>query len=99
MQSGVATVKGMTMKFLSQVFFSIGLIGFALTGCEQHEFEKTKGLHLGHGEHAESHGDAGHAKADDHAKADKDQAVEASAAPSPTAPAPAVSETPRATGL
>lgn len=92
------------MKFLSQVFFSIGLIGFALTGCEQHEFEKTKGLHLGHGEHAESHGDAGHAKADDHAKADKDQAdkdqaVEASAAPSQTAPAPAVSETPRATGL
>jgi hypothetical protein len=88
----------MTMKFLSQVLFSIGLIGFALTGCEQHEFEKTKGLHLGHGEghgeHGEAHGDAGHAKADDHAKADKDHAVEA-----PAAPAPAATETPRATGL
>jgi hypothetical protein len=87
----------MTMKFLSQVLFSIGLISLALTGCEQHEFEKTKGLHLGHGEghgeHGEAHGDdAAHAKADDHAKADKDHAVEAPAAPAAT-------EAPRATGL
>jgi len=95
LQSDGATVKGMGMKFLSQVLFSIGLISLALTGCEQHEFEKTNGLHLGHGEgHGEAHGDEGHAKADDHAKADKDHAVEA-----PAAPAPAATETPRATGL
>ena len=82
------------MKFLSQVLFSIGLIGFALTGCERHEFEKTKVLHLGHGE---GHGENGEAHGDDaHAKADKDHAVEAPAAP---APAPAATETPRATGL
>ena len=90
------------MKFLSQVLFSIGLFGFALTGCERHEFEKTKVLHLGHGEghgeHGEAHGGDAHAKADDHGKADKDHAVEAPAAPAP-APAPAVTEAPRATGL
>ncbi|NLT70891.1 MAG: hypothetical protein GXX91_09375 [Verrucomicrobiaceae bacterium] len=47
------------MKFLSQVLFSIGLIGFALTGCERHEFEDTKSLHTGHGEHGhhDDHGD------------------------------------------
>ncbi len=97
MQRGGATVKGKTMKYLSQVLFSIGLIGFALTGCERHEFEKTKVLHLGHGEgHGEHGDDAEHAKADDHAKADKDHAVEAPATP---APAPAATEAPRATGL
>ncbi len=86
----------MAMKFLSQVLFSIGLIGFTLTGCEQHEFEKTKALHLEHGKgHGEGHGDdAAHEKADDHAKAVKDHAVEA-----PAASAPAATETPRATGL
>lgn len=82
------------MKFLSQVLFSIGLIGFALTGCERHEFEKTKVLHLGHGEGHGEHGDAAHAKAEDPAEAEKDHAVEA-----PAAPAPAATEAPRATGL
>ena len=61
----------MTMKFLSQVLFSIGLIGFVLTGCERHEFEKTKSLHAGHGEHGhhDGHGDHGDAaKADEKGK-------------------------------
>ncbi len=62
----------MTMKFLSQVLFSIGLIGFVLTGCERHEFEKTKSLHTGHGEHGhhEAHGEhGGHGEDEAHAKA------------------------------
>jgi hypothetical protein len=84
----------MAMKFLSQVLFSIGLFGFVLAGCERHDFEKTKVLHLGHGEGHGEHGDAAHAKADDHGKTDKDTAAEP-----PAATAPAATETPRATGL
>ena len=98
MQRAVATVKGMTMKFLSQVLFSVGLFGIVLAGCERHDFEKTKVLHLGHGEghgeHGEAHGDAAHAGTEDHGKTDKDTAAETSAAPAPSA-----TETPRATGL
>ena len=97
LQRGGATVKGMTMKFLSQVLFSIGLIGFALTGCEQHEFEKTSALHLEHGKgHGEGHGEAhaadGHAVEAGHAKEDAAHAKEAPAKPAAT-------EAPRATGL
>lgn len=69
----------MTMKFLSQVLFSIGLIGFALTGCERHEFEDTKSLHMEHGHHGEGEHDE-HAKSDDHAKP-SDEGKAESAAP------------------
>jgi len=71
LQKGGVARKGMTMKFLSQVLFSIGLIGFALTGCERHEFEDTKSLHTGHGEHGhhDDHGD--HGDHDDHGDAAK----------------------------
>ena len=92
----------MNMKFLSQVLFSIGLIGFALTGCEQHEFEKTSALHLEHGKgHGEGHGEAhaadghaadGHAVEAGHAKEDAAHAKEAPVKPAAT-------EAPRATGL
>jgi hypothetical protein len=89
----------MGMKFLSKVLFSMGLIGFALTGCERHEFEKTKALHLEHGKgHGEAHGED-HAVETDHAKEGAAHAKEAPAAPATAAPAPAPAEQPRATGL
>jgi len=83
----------MTMKFLTQVLFSVGLIGFALTGCEQHEFEKTSALHLEHGKgHGEAHAADGHAVEAGHAKEDAAHAKEAPVKPAAT-------EAPRATGL
>lgn len=91
------------MKFLSQVLFSAGLIGFVLTGCERHEFEDTKVLHLEHGHHGEADpaahpAEGAHAKVDAHGKVEGAHAKETPA--TPAAPiAPAVKEVPRATGL
>ena len=56
------------MKSLSIFALSTASVAFALTSCEPHSFEETKGLHMEHGgHHEEHHAEEGHAK-DDHAK-------------------------------
>ena len=95
------------MKFLCRFVVSIGFLGFALTGCERHEFEKTKILHMEHGKGHDSHADAdaGHGAApsgESHAKdphaAEADHVKKAAEA-EPAEAKPVKTEAPRATGL
>lgn len=88
------------MKSLCLFAVSAALLGFALTGCEQHSLEETGKLHLEHGRHAEGHGeghgDAGHAK-EGHAK--DDHAKEGHGEAAPEVKVEAEKEEPRKTGL
>jgi len=61
------------MKSLSHLFVWMGIVGLASLGCERHDFEDTKVLHMehggGHGDHhaegdgAHGHGEEGHDEA------------------------------------
>ena len=58
------------MKSLRHLLICVGAAGLALAGCERHEFENTKRLHMEHGEHhegehhGEEHHDGDHHEAD-----------------------------------
>lgn len=57
------------MKSLRHLLIWVGAAGLVFAGCERHEFENTKRLHMEHGEHHdEAHGDEHHDG--DHHKAD-----------------------------
>jgi len=84
------------MKSLSLFVLSSALLGLALTGCEKHSFEDTKGLHLEHGKHhdeghGEAHGDAAHGD-DAHAKDEHGEKA-------PEVKLEATKEEPRKTGI
>jgi len=81
------------MKSLSFFALSTACFGFALTSCEPHSFEDTKGLHMEHGGH---HAEGGHA-ADAHAK--EVHAEKTHEGKAPEAKPAAAKEEPRKTGL
>ena len=99
------------MKSLSLFVLSSALLGLALTGCEKHSFEDTKGLHLEHGKHhdeghGEVHGDAAHGKdahaKDEHAKdehAKDEHAKDEHGEKAPEVKIEATKEEPRKTGI
>jgi hypothetical protein len=101
LQSGTGQAKEGRMKSLSLFALSTALLGLALTGCEKHSFEDTKGLHLEHGKHhdeghGEGHGDAAHGEA---AHAKEDHAKDAHGEKAPEAKPEATKEEPRKTGI
>lgn len=101
MQSGTGQAKEGRMKSLSLFALSTALLGLALTGCEKHSFEDTKGLHLEHGKHhdeghGDAHGDAAHGK-DAHAK--DEHAKDAHGEKATEAKPEATKEEPRKTGI
>lgn len=61
-KTGVAS-KDNAMKSLCHSLLWVGIAGLAILGCERHDFEVTKELHM---EHGGDHGDHGHEGHDDH---------------------------------
>lgn len=66
------------MNALRLLFLSCTLAAAAFVGCEKHDFESTKRLHGGHGDHGDDHGGDGHGgdhgkdgHGDDHGKGAK----------------------------
>jgi hypothetical protein len=101
LQSGTGQAKEGRMKSLSLFVLSSALLGLALTGCEKHSFEDTKGLHLEHGKHhdeghGEAHGDTAHGK-DAHAK--DEHAKDEHGEKAPEVKLEATKEEPRKTGI
>ena len=103
MQIAGGGITGMRMKFSRFSALSAFIVGIALTGCEPHSFEETKGLHEEHGhgdhhgkEHAK-HAEDGHAK-EAHGEKPAEAHAEKPAAAAPEAAKPAT-EAPRKTGL
>lgn len=49
------------MRSLCHLFLGLGFLGFFTMGCERHQFDDTKILHKGHGDHGDhSHDDGNH---------------------------------------